>query len=566
MLALLGLGLGLGGARAEAGTDVQGKLQALLVSLQSATGNFLAGEEALSMLDTVNASDFLASASLQDPSNALLILRTFHAQAANGQVEAAAKTARQLLELAPGDELSKLIVGTVALKQRLYKEAIRSLDGIDAHSVVGITAIVVKAWALVGDNRYDEAKALLDDLADSGIDEFLVYHRALMADVADQRDMALSYAETAYKSEPYDVRFIEAYGRMLANRSLFDDAEKIIQNYKEQGLYDPSVLALEADLRAGRRPGKLAQNAQAGAAEIFNSIGGALARDGTADLSTIYLRAALYLVPDLDLAAMELGNLYDSHDQHQLATALYQSLGSKSPYKQQANVRVIQNIAAAGDRDKAINLLDKLVTNNPNNLEAVVAYADMLRADERFKLASSAYSIVLSLVGGDHPQDWRYYYLRGMCYERDKNWAPAEADFLKALKLNPDNPQVLNYLGYSWIDQGVHLDEALDMIKKALAWDPSDGYVVDSLGWAYYRLARFDEAVHTLEQAVQLRPSDPAINDHLGDAYWRAGRKLEAGFQWTIAADLDPNSDIGVLAREKLDKGLAPAETATANG
>jgi Flp pilus assembly protein TadD len=125
---------------------------------------------------------------------------------------------------------------------------------------------------------------------------------------------------------------------------------------------------------------------------------------------------------------------------------------------------------------------------------------------------------------------------------------------------------VLNYLGYSWIDQGVHLEKALEMIHQALAWDPSDGYVVDSLGWAFYRLGRFEEAVQTLEQAVQLRASDQAINDHLGDAYWKAGRKLEARFQWTIAADLEPETDIAKSARAKLENGLEASEDVASNG
>jgi Flp pilus assembly protein TadD len=566
VFALVALASVLVGAKAESSADIQDKLHALLTSLQSATGNFLAGEEAMDAFDTVSASDYLASASRQEPDNALLVLRTFYAQAANGEIETAAKTGRRFNELTTGDETSKLIIGTVALKQRQYNEAINALRDIDAHSVIGITAAVVRAWALVGDNRYDEAETALDELADGSIDGFLIYHRALMADVADRHDAAISYAETAYKAEPYDVRYIEAYARMLANRSRFVEAQRLIRVYREQGLDDPSVLALEADLKAGRRPGKLAANAQTGAAEVYHIIGSALVRDGTADIAAIYLRTALYLAPGFDLAAMELAGLYDNNEQYDTANAIYRSLKPGSPYKRKAEVREIQNTAAAGDRDKAIQLLQANIDDNPDNLDAIVALGDMLRASERYTEASEAYSLVIGLVGGGRPQDWRYYYLRGMCYERDKEWVLAEKDFETALELSPHNPQVLNYLGYSWIDQGMHLDKALEMIKTALEWNPSDGYFVDSLGWAYYRLGRYEEAVETLEQAVQLRPSDSAINDHLGDAYWQAGRKLEARFQWTIAADLEPESDIGMLARDKLSKGLEAVDSAVTDG
>ncbi len=519
----------------------------------------------MSRLDTVSAAEFLGNAQLTRPDNMLLTLRTFHAQAANGEIEEAAAIARQLLEMLPDDELSKLMIGTVAIKQRQYNAAATTLEGLESSSFVGITAAVIKGWALIAENRYDEAQAQLDTVAAGGIEGFLTYYRALMADVADRREDALGFARKAYETDPYDVRLLSAYARMLANGSEFDEAAKIIKTYRDLGLSDPGILALEKDVLAGKRPGKLTPTVQAGAAEMFNSVGAALARDGSADLASIYLRAALYLAPDFDLAAMRLAQLYSGYGQYDDANAIYNGLPQSSPYKQQAEVGVAQNMSAAGSTEAAIEKLHRAVVADPDNLDAITAYADMLRANERYKDAADAYSLVIGMVGGEHPQDWRYYYLRGMCYERNKAWPAAEDDFQKALSLDPGNPQVLNYLGYSWIDQGVHLDEALDMIRRALKADPADGYVVDSLGWAYYRLGRYDEAVQTLEQAVQLRASDPAINDHLGDAYWQAGRRLEARFQWTIASDLDPGSDIGEKARLKLDEGLQP-DIATSNG
>lgn len=560
-LGTLCLGLGLTGASAQSSNqDTGSQLRALLSMLQSPTGSFLAGEEALQQLDTLHATELFSSASVQEPDNTFLTLRTFHAQAAHGRIEEAARTAKHLLELVPQDEMSSVVLGAVALKQRQYKEAVNALEGVAPHSIVGITASLLKSWALVGDNRYVEATAIIDELAASGIEGFLTYPRALMADVADKKQDALAFAEEAYQSEPYDVRFIASYARMLANNSQFAEAQNVVRTYRDQGLLDPSVLALEEDLMAGRRPGKLAPTAQAGAAEIFNSLGSALANDGSGDLAAIYLRLATYLAPDLDIAAMELGGLYDRFGQHDLADKIYTEIAVDSPYRAEADVRMIRNVASAGDEDKAIEMLHDAVVRNPDDFAAASAWADMLRSEERWTEAARAYTLVIGLIGGDRPQDWRYFYLRGMCYERAKKWESAEADFQRALELDPDNPQVLNYLGYSWIDQGIHLDKALEMIKTALEWDPSDGYVVDSLGWAYYRLGRYEDAVQTLEQAVQLRASDVAINDHLGDAYWQTGRKLEARFQWTIASDLEPKSEIGMAARAKLDTGLVDGD------
>jgi Flp pilus assembly protein TadD len=159
-------------------------------------------------------------------------------------------------------------------------------------------------------------------------------------------------------------------------------------------------------------------------------------------------------------------------------------------------------------------------------------------------------------LGVDRPGSWRYLYTRGISLERASRWPEAEVDFLAALELNPGQPQILNYLGYSWVDQGLHLDRALKMIEEAIEWDPSNGLVVDSLGWAFYRLGRMDEAVTVLEHAVQLQPNSSDVNDHLGDAYWQVGRQREARFQWRIAVAVDKDGKIAQAAQVKLAEGL----------
>jgi Flp pilus assembly protein TadD len=226
--------------------------------------------------------------------------------------------------------------------------------------------------------------------------------------------------------------------------------------------------------------------------------------------------------------------------------------------KPTAVVRVAENLDAMGDRDEALRRLGNIVQANPEDLEALSVLGDLQRTAERYAEASDTYTRALELTPGDQPGDWRFYYVRGIAYERNKEGPKAEADFKKALELRPDQPQVLNYLGYSWVDQGINLEPALEMIRKAVEQAPNDGYIIDSLGWAFYRLGRYDEAVESLEQAVQLRPDDPEINDHLGDAYWRAGRQLEARFQWNIAAAVDEDGNVRERVQVKLAKGLDP--------
>ena len=163
---------------------------------------------------------------------------------------------------------------------------------------------------------------------------------------------------------------------------------------------------------------------------------------------------------------------------------------------------------------------------------------------------------------GDHKTatNWNIYYQRGIAYERLKQWPKAEPNFRKALELFPNQPQVLNYLGYSWIDMNMNLEEGMEMIRKAVELRPSDGYIVDSLGWAHYRLGEYDDAVRELERAVSLKPDDPVLNDHLGDAYWRVGRRLEATFQWSHARDMKPEPAVLAGVEKKLKEGLPPVE------
>ena len=308
-----------------------------------------------------------------------------------------------------------------------------------------------------------------------------------------------------------------------------------------------------------QRPGLYAETAQAGAAEMFHSVGVAFARDGTSDVSMVLLRLGAYLNPRNDTIQLVIGQLYDTANQHELANAVYEGIPTASPMKAMAVVRVADNLDAMGDRPEAIRRLSNIVVTNPKDVDAISVLGDLYRSDKQYQAAADAYSKALGVTGGSTPGDWRFYYVRGIAYERSDKFPLAEKDFLRALDLNPNQPQVLNYLGYSWVDKGMNLTRALDMIQKAVQASPNDGYIIDSLGWAYYRLGRYSDAVTQLEQAATLRPNDPEINDHLGDAYWKVGRKLEAKFQWNVAYSMDTEGNVKARVAPKLKGGLDAA-------
>lgn len=525
----------------------------------SVTGSYMAGEQALKDLRTEEAARYFTQAAQGEWDNPLLVERAFIAQAADGQVGQAASTAKHLLELESPHELAELVIATEALKERRYGPAERLLGAIGQESFTGITAGILRAWALVGDNRKAEADALLDKLGSTGLEDFLVFHRALMAEASGDTEGAIALAGRAFDAEPYVARIVEVYARILANAGRFDEALDVIADFERRGLTHPVVTIVKEQVEAGQRPGIFAANVQVGAAEMFHGIGVALARDGSLDLALVFLRMGLYLDPSADVIALALGQLLDSAGQHDAANTIYEAVPATSSMKPTAVVRVAQNLDLTGNRDEALRRLNNIVVSRPNDLDAVSVLGDLLRYDEQYIEAAETYSKAIELTGGENPSDWRFYYVRGIAYERAKEWPKAEADFLKALELNPDQPAVLNYLGYSWIDQDMHLEPALEMIEKAVAAQPQDGYIVDSLGWAFYKLGRIEEAVETLERAVLLRPNDPEINDHLGDAYWRAGRKLEARFQWNVASSVDEEGNVRERAAPKLANGLTDA-------
>jgi tetratricopeptide (TPR) repeat protein len=537
-------------------TDPMAGFDLLPLFRASATGAYMAGQQALQDLRTDEAARYFFQAAQSDWDNPILVERAFIAFAADGQIGQASSTAKHLLELDPNNELAELVVATEALKERRYGAAERLLGAIGKDSFTGITATILQAWALVGDNRKADADKVLDALADTGLEDFLVFHRALMAEASGDTEGAIELAARAYETEPYVARIVEVYARILANAGRFDEAKAVIAEFENQGLSHPVVTVVKDQIEAGQRPGIFAANVQIGAAEMFHGIGVALSRDGSLDLSLVFLRMGLYLDPSADVISLALGQLFDSAGQHQAANVIYDAVPTNSPMKPTAIVRIAQNLDALGDREEALRRLGNIVATQPEDLDAVSIYGDLLRYDEQYVAAADAYTKAIDLTGGDSPADWRFFYVRGIAYERAKEWPKAEADFLKALELNPDQPAVLNYLGYSWIDMDMHLEPALEMIEKAVEAQPQDGYIVDSLGWAFYKLGRIDEAVTTLEQAVLLRPNDAEINDHLGDAYWKAGRKLEAKFQWNVAASVDEVGNVKERVASKLTDGL----------
>ena len=297
-------------------------------------------------------------------------------------------------------------------------------------------------------------------------------------------------------------------------------------------------------------------NPTEGLAEVFYGIGDALAGEGGLDMGIIFLQFALYLEPDFPLAHAALAEAYESAKKYDLEMQALDRIGPDSPLWLNVQIQKAFALNSLERVEDAKALLEKLIAKYPEDTRPLDALGNILRSRERYAEAREYYTRALELIDKPTKENWTLFYSRGVCNERLKNWPQAEADFKQALALSPDESLVLNYLGYSWVDQGVNLKQAMDYIRKAVKLKPDDGYYVDSLGWAYYRLGNLAAAVEHLERAVELKPDDPVINDHLGDVYWKVGRKLEAKYQWQQALTLKPEQDLIPTLKQKIAAGL----------
>ncbi|WP_332718507.1 tetratricopeptide repeat protein [Pelagibacterium mangrovi] len=527
-------------------------------SSTSAVGNYLAGLAALEALDANRAASMFVEAARADWDNEIYSSQAFLAYLLAGNISEAASMAQHVLDLNPDDELAHLVLGTVALKQRRYASADQMLSRVPEASLIGIIGGITRAWAKVGEGDLPAANEILDRVAQGGFDDFIIFHRAIIADVGGDRAAALDLARQAYEIDPLVPRIAEAYIRILGNAGQFEEAQAILDFFASEGVEHPVVDVLRDPIAEGRKPGLFAGSVQSGAAEMLHGLGTALARDGSVQLGVAFLQLATYLDPDAAIISISLGELLASAGQYDTADEIFSSVPANSPLHVNALVRLAENVDMRGDRDTAISRLQNISVANPDNQEVYGILGDTLRYAQRWDEAAEAYSGIIERIETPRRNDWRFFYVRGIAYERAGDWDLAEADFLAALELSPNHPDVLNYLGYSWVDRGMNLEQALGMIERAVELAPMNGYIVDSLGWAFYKLGRVDEAVAVLEKAVQILPADPEINDHLGDVYWSAGREREAMFQWRIAIDVDEDGTVTERATPKLLNGLDP--------
>ncbi|RBI85953.1 hypothetical protein DRV85_08370 [Rhodosalinus halophilus] len=520
------------------------------------SGDYLAARQAGYQSDFLSSARYYTRALAQDPSNPKLLEAATVSYLALGQVDRALPVARRLIETAGPNQVANMALVAHYGAEGQYE---RLLDIVGDGNGVGLLVDgLVRAWAELGRGNMSEALIAFDEIGEErGLQGFALYHKALaLASVGDFEGAEAIYASDTAGAMQMTRRGVIAHLEVLSQIDRNEDALALMQEAFGPEL-DPGLRDMRDALEAGETlPFTMVTRPQDGLAEVFFTIAGALRNEASDDFTLLYSRVAEHLRPGHIEALLMSAELLERLSQYELATETYKRVPRDHPSYHAAELGRAEALRLADKPDAAIEVLEQLAETHGDLPAVHSARGDLLRMLERYDEAAQAYDRAIALHDDPDTAQWFLYYARGIAYERQDMWPEAEADFRQALRLNPDQPQVLNYLGYSLVEKQEKLEEALEMIERAVEARPDSGYIVDSLGWALYRLGRYAEAVEHMERAAELMPVDPIVNDHLGDVYWAVGRRMEARFQWQRALSFDPEPDEAERIRRKLEVGL----------
>lgn len=527
----------------------------------SGSGSYLAGRQAIYQSDYISAEKYYAQALRADPENGKLLENVVVARLALGEIERALPVAQSIEALELPSQAAKMVIMANLIDDGKLDELLARDP--ETQGVGPLVDGLVLGWVYVAQGAMTKAMEKFDEVGtQEGLLEFALYHKALaLASIGDFEGAEEIFAANNGAVSRFSRRAALARTEVLSQLDRNEDALQYLEDVFAAGS-DPSIEGYVARLKAGETlPFTHIQSAQDGMAEVFFSVGAALSSEASQDYVLLYARIAAFLRPDHVDAILLSAELLDALEQYDLAVEAYRMVPSTSSDYHAAELGRAEVLSRSGKTDAAAEVLQNLAAQSPSLPSVHVALADLQRRQENYVDAVGTYDTAIELTEQGVSGNWFLYYARGISHERLKHWEAAEADFRRALELNPDQPQVLNYLGYSLVERQEKLDEALNMIERAVAARPDSGYIVDSLGWVLFRLGRYDEAVAHMERAVELMPVDPVVNDHLGDVYWAVGRAREAEFQWKRALSfVDPDDTDGEAdperIRRKIEVGL----------
>ncbi|AML51223.1 tetratricopeptide repeat protein [Falsihalocynthiibacter arcticus] len=521
------------------------------------SGAYLAARSASSAADFEEAVVYFTRALALDPDNTFLMNNAAASFLSLGQIDSAIPIAAALEEQDVHSQIADLVLTIEEIRNGEYDTVSKRIkDGADLGPVL---TQLIDAWAELGSGKMSVALEKFDALeAQPSFEGIANFHRALALGSVGDYGAALEVFESIEeKGFSHTRSTLIAYVEILSQMERNDDALEALGKAYNLGDADPEFADLYARLENGETLAfTAAPSAREGVAQAAFTLAEILSVEGTPDQTILYSRMAEILDPSFIPAVLLTAEMLEELEQFDLATKAYAKVPTDHPSFHLAEIGRADTLRRAGKPEAAVEVLRTLSKNRPELPAVLIGLGDLLRSQEEYLGAIEAYDGALELFPEITPNLWFVFYSRGISHERSQDWEKAEADFRQALALYPDQPQVLNYLGYSMVEKNENLDEALEMIEKAVEARPEDGYIIDSLAWAYYKLGRYEEAAELMEKAAQLEPVDPVVSDHLGDALWMVNRKIEADFQWRRALSFEPEEKDADRIRRKLEVGL----------
>ncbi|BDA83055.1 hypothetical protein Sa4125_05970 [Aureimonas sp. SA4125] len=537
--------------------------------IQSLSGAYLAAKSAQLDGDLKASTSYFSQALDIDPTSEMLQQEAMFAYLAAGRFTEGVELAAKLRDSSDSGKVARIALGIDMMRAGRFEPAIAEFDIVNPSDLDGLLLSHLSAWADAGDKKVDDALSRIAEL--DGAEWYPIFNNlqaGLIAGFAGRTDTArgffaniLADKANAQTSPDAYLAASEALARLESQAGKKEAALAALATGLDLAAnYDPLTF-LKAKIEKGETLTPAITDVREGAAETLYILGQAINRGEGQQVAMLYFQLARALAPKDPSLLTALAGIAERNKRLDDAIAYYRQIPEDSALRRSADLQIGLDLWYSEQKDEAKRHLRRAVAERPDDLQSYLALADVLSADKDYAEAAKALDRAVEIAVPAKQETWNLYYQRGIAHERLKQWDKAEPDFNRALALSPNQPQVLNYLGYSWVDMNRNLEKGLDMIKTAVELRPNDGYIIDSLGWAYYRLARYDDAVEQLERAVLINPVDPTINDHLGDAYWRVGRTREAEFQWSRALVGIPKPEAAEITKieAKLKDGL-PAD------
>ncbi len=519
----------------------------------SVSGNYLSGRFAANTGKYSDAAKYFEKALESRPSEEELLTEALANLTRAGDITHAVKVAEKLYSQQIRSPSVSFLLIAKEVNSGNFSKALSYAEEIPNYGFNSILMPIVKAWLLLGSGDAEEALDISKQAAESdNFSPLVSYHMALMYEITgDFKKAESSYVEALSQSEIKAQRIIEIMGSFYERRGQIEKAKALYEALTEDNA--DNWFSREALITLGNLESKMpVLSAREGIAEVFYNVASLIYSEENSADAYSFLNMAIYLRPDFSGAKLMLGAFLEAESKYEDAIKVYSKIDAKSVYGWRARLQIAQCLERIKGQSDAITYLRSMAAERPNSYDPYVHAGDIYRANSKFPEAIESYEAAFARIPTPQKWHWPIFYAKGIAHERIKQWDKAEEAFNKALSLAPNQPDVINYLAYSWLEMNINLKQASKMLKDAVKERPNDPAIIDSYGWSLYKLGDFDEAIKYLERAMELSPSDPHINDHLGDAYFQIGRKNEAVFQWERALKLSTDPDHQYKLQEKI--------------